>query len=181
MQTQIPVVLHFSICGWPDRCLLYLPSCRLESGVAACSCPKEFLSDCAWSQRTQDRAMPGCDSLPSMQLGHVMGARKITESQNCRLEGTSRDHPEIWVVLCGARGWTWWPLWVPTNLWYSVILWDYFTGKLEAVLIHGFSFFPLFALRIWWEVKAYNHFLFTFIPSCLRHKFGHYVYTSLGQ
>lgn len=87
---------------------------------------------------------------------------------------------EFWMALCGARGWTWWPLWVPTNLWYSVILWDYFTGKLEAVLIHG-VFFPLFVLRIWWEVKAYNRFLFTFIPNCLRHKFGHYVYTSLRQ
>ena len=26
------------------------------------------------------------------------------------------------VVLCGARGWTWWPLWVPSNLRYSMIV-----------------------------------------------------------
>ena len=30
---------------------------------------------------------------------------------------------EFWVVLHGARGWTWWSLWVPSKSGYSVILW----------------------------------------------------------
>lgn len=28
----------------------------------------------------------------------------------------------FWVVLCGARSWTWWCLWVTSNLGHSVIL-----------------------------------------------------------
>ena len=28
--------------------------------------------------------------------------------------------PDFWVVLCGARSWTWWSLWVPSNRGYSM-------------------------------------------------------------
>ena len=30
---------------------------------------------------------------------------------------------EFWMVLCGARSWTYWFLWVLSNLGYSMILW----------------------------------------------------------
>ena len=44
--------------------------------------------------------------------------------QAAGVQGEFGQHSDIefWVVLCGARSWTRWSLWVPSNLEYSVIL-----------------------------------------------------------
>ena len=53
--------------------------------------------------------------------------RIIPDVRNTVLElkdhlGTALTHRVwVWVVLCGAKSWTWWSLWVPSNLGYSMI------------------------------------------------------------
>lgn len=50
---------------------------------------------------------------------------------------------------------------------------DFYTGKTEAVLINVFFLFLLFVLGWSWK------HLLRFIPSCIRHKFARYIYSSL--
>lgn len=40
------------------------------------------------------------------------------------VQGAFGHHSDIefWMILCGARSWTWWSLWIASNLGYSVIL-----------------------------------------------------------
>ena len=59
------------------------------------------------------------------------------------LDSTLRHRAWIWVVLCGVRSWTWWPLWVPFNLGYSTILWFYFwLFNSQQAGSHSHRYFP---------------------------------------
>jgi len=47
--------------------------------------------------------------------------RAVGEGPSCWSSGSVW----VWVVLCGARGWTRWSLWAPSNSGYSMVRWFY--------------------------------------------------------
>ena len=66
-------------------------------------------------KRLSKQRVVGMEQLPPQGNGH---GPKLSELKTMpKPKGFG-----FWVVLCGARNWTQWPLWVSSNAEYSVIL-----------------------------------------------------------
>ena len=83
--------------------------------------PHNLVSFCSRRQSDTCDWLSEMDSFSSHITG-ILGTAPSRQSSRSIWTMLSDIGFEFWVALCGARSWTWWSLWVPSNSGYSMIL-----------------------------------------------------------